>query len=103
MKKKKLDLGKKLMLNKEKITAISNPGGIAGGSTDKFHACNFTMQQSCQVCITVGGGDTCRDNMCGLGPSGVSCVYGPGCASGTPDCTVGYPCREVITDVIRCH
>jgi len=93
MKKKRLALDKKLLLNKSVVTDLTQSTVIGGagasvvsGPVIQNCVCWDDPNYTKVACPTNQFQLTCRPDDCGLAPSAISCAAGPGCASGNNDC-----------------
>lgn len=103
MKKKKMALGRKLVLRKELITDMQQSNIIGGDSNvGQNQPCGGTLGICNTEDYTTPGNRTCNlqpptvtcgaPALCAEGPSYVSCEAGPGCAGATAQCPiVGNP------------
>lgn len=95
MKKKKIELKQKLYFDKKTIADLNNGqmesvfGG--DGQTNSYAnvqncLCEKDPLYTAVACATNQFTLTCRPDLCGLAPSAISCVVGPGCASANNQC-----------------
>lgn len=94
MKKKRLELDRKLVLKKRIVTELNENGRhkvMGGGQTQQSSPvvqnclCEFDPNYT-RICPTNQFQLTCRAEDCGLANSAISCFAGVGCASGNNEC-----------------
>lgn len=93
MKKKKIELNRKLYFTKSTIADLSEKNNITGGDGQTN---SYANAQNCLcwkdplytavACPTNPFTLTCRPDQCGLAPTAISCVVGAGCASANNQC-----------------
>ena len=95
MKKRSLNIGKKLFLNKVIVSDLSHAAqkAIKGGESEQitciYNMCQNTAQVSCRTnCVTLAGVTCTPDTICqDTGVSCISCQPGSGCPTDISNCT----------------
>ena len=94
MKKKSLNISKKLILNKAIVSDLSHAAQnvIKGGESEQvsciYNMCHNTAQVSCNTnCVSVAGVTCTPDTICqATGDSCISCNPGTGCPTQGTQC-----------------